>query len=69
MFYKENKNHKNNKKIFEKEYFKISRNKNFKITKIFLVFVYQKMIKQGMIDFEPHFLSFIQKCPARNLSG
>ena len=67
IFYNHHKT--DDKIIFEKEYSKVSRNNKIKITKVFLVFVYQKMIRQGEIIFDPLFLGFIQKCPARNLSG
>lgn len=59
----------NNKKKFDKEYFRLSRNKYIKVSKIFTVYVYNNMIRNNEIEYDQIFMTYIQKCPARNMSG
>jgi len=68
-FYRINKNKDNFKKMFERMISSLGKHYKFKVTKIFLVYVYQKMIKQNEIDNESQFWLYIQKCPSRNVSG
>lgn len=68
-FYQNHKHESHFKKMFVKESGKISRQHKLKLSKVFLVYMYQKMIKQNEIHNDPHFWLYIQKSPSRNLSG
>jgi ELP3 family radical SAM enzyme/protein acetyltransferase len=68
-FYNLNKNKDNFKKMFERMISSLGKHYKFKVTKVFLVYVYQKMIKQNNIANDSQFWLCIQKCPSRNLSG
>ena len=67
LFYKNNKDDPLFKKMFVRESGKISRQHKLKMPKVFLVYMYQKMIKQNEIHNDPQFWLYIQKCPSRNL--
>ena len=68
-FYIINKDKDNFKKMFERMISSLGKHYKFKVTKVFLVYVYQKMIKHGELTNDSHFWIYIQKCPSRNLSG
>ena len=68
-FYIINKDKDNFKKMFERMISSLGKHYKFKVTKVFLVYVYQKMIKHGELTNDSHFWLYIQKCPSRNLSG
>ena len=69
-YFKINKNHINFKILFQKKLSSISkRMKGLKVSKVYLVYVYQKMIKEQLIENDNIFWTFIQKNPSRNMSG
>jgi len=69
-YFKINKNHINFKILFQKKLSSLSkRMKGLKVSKVYLVYVYQKMIKEQLIENDNIFWTFIQKNPSRNMSG
>ena len=60
---------KNDKKLFNKIYAKLQKRGDIIVKKSFLVYVYQKMIKENKIESDQRFWLMLQKCPSRNLSG
>lgn len=60
-------NFKNN---FQKQISSLTKEmKGKKVSKIYLIYAYQKMIREGKIESDSIFWSFIQKNPSRNMSG
>ena len=57
------------KKKFTKLFSRLSRNSKIKVSKPFIVYIYQRMIKEEKIENDIRFWPLIQKCPARNMSG
>ena len=60
---------KHDKKLFNKIYAKLQKRGDIIVKKSFLVYVYQKMIKENKIESNQRFWLMLQKCPSRNLSG
>lgn len=62
-------NHTQFKKNFQKKINECQRKFKLPIKKTFLVYTYQHLIRENKITNDSIFWTFIQKCPARNLSG
>mgnify|MGYP001048227799 CR=1 FL=1 len=69
LYYVKNNSNIEFKSNFKKVFSKHQRRSDIIIKKSFIVYVYQKMIKEGKLDDEAAFWLLIQKCPARNISG
>lgn len=63
------KTHTQFKKNFQKKINECQRKFKLPIKKTFLVYTYQHLIREKKISNDSVFWTFIQKCPARNLSG
>ena len=69
-FYRNKQDLENFQNHFNNLYNKLSKRKDgIIIKKVYLVYVYRKLIEQQKIENDPIFWPLIQKCPARNLSG
>jgi ELP3 family radical SAM enzyme/protein acetyltransferase len=69
-FYEQEHNNPKFKQKFMKLFNTLTRNKQrLTMKKTYMVYVYQKMVRAGEIKETPEFLHYIQKRPARNLSG
>ena len=68
-YYRENNNEIKFKSNFEKKISFLSKKYKIKVSKVYIVYVYQTMIKTNEIINESNFWLYIQKCPSRNLSG
>ena len=68
-YYQENNNEIKFKENFEKKIAFLQRKYKKKLSKVYIVYVYQIMIKKNEISNESNFWLYIQKCPSRTLSG
>ena len=68
-FYLENYTDKFFKRNFIKLFQKLGRRRDIKISKVLIVYAYQKMIKNNTIQNSNGFWRYIQKKPSRNMSG
>ena len=57
------------KKNFNKLYGKLQKRGDIIVKKSFIVYIYQKLVKENILPNDPQFWLYIQKSPARNVSG
>lgn len=69
QFYKKNRTEAKFLVMFDKQFSKAQKRNDIVIKKSFLVYIYQKLLKEGELDNEPEFWLLIQKSPSRNMSG
>ena len=57
------------KEKFNKLYGKLQKRGDIIVKKSFIVYIYQKLVKENILPNDPQFWLYIQKSPARNVSG
>ena len=57
------------KQKFNKLYGKLQKRGDIIVKKSFIVYIYQKLVKENILPNDPQFWLYIQKSPARNVSG